>query len=113
MVIEDYLHGTSTGNVDVPDSAICNSEVSLVCADLDTEVAASRDRPRESTPAGESLSGWTVRRPPKLTTPLTSSAFPRLTIPSLNSARLARIGNRGSHLVANSCGPLGSEPMQS
>ena len=50
MIIETYLHGTSTREVDDlvkalgADSGISKSEVSRICADLDTEVAAFRDR---------------------------------------------------------------------
>lgn len=49
--MEAYLHGTSTRKVDDlvkalgADTAISKSEVSRICADLDTEVAAFRDRP--------------------------------------------------------------------
>src|SRR4029079_8439065 len=49
-VMEAYLHGTSTRKVDDlvkalgADSGISKSEVSRICADLDTEVAAFRDR---------------------------------------------------------------------
>jgi len=48
--MEAYLHGTSTRKVDDlvkalgADSGISKSEVSRICADLDTEVAAFRDR---------------------------------------------------------------------
>ncbi|GFG87060.1 IS256 family transposase [Mycolicibacter algericus] len=51
VVMEAYLHGTSTRKVDDlvkalgADSGISKSEVSRICADLDTEVAAFRDRP--------------------------------------------------------------------
>ena len=51
MIMEAYLHGTSTRKVDDlvkalgADSGISKSEVSRICADLDTEVAAFRDRP--------------------------------------------------------------------
>jgi len=50
MILEAYLHGTSTRKVDDlvkalgADSGISKSEVSRICADLDTEVAAFRDR---------------------------------------------------------------------
>jgi putative transposase len=47
-----HLHGTSTCKagdlvkaLGVGSSGISKSEVSRICADLDTEVAASRDRP--------------------------------------------------------------------
>ncbi|WP_459959598.1 transposase, partial [Mycobacterium avium] len=46
-----YLHGTSTRKVDDlvkalgTDTGISKSEVSRICKDLDTEVAAFRDRP--------------------------------------------------------------------
>jgi len=48
--MEVYLHGTSTRKVDDlvkalgADSGISKSEVSRICADLDTEVGAFRDR---------------------------------------------------------------------
>jgi putative transposase len=51
VVLEAYLHGTSTRKVDDlvkalgADTGISKSEVSRICADLDTEVAAFRDRP--------------------------------------------------------------------
>ncbi|MFN8034277.1 MAG: IS256 family transposase [Mycobacterium sp.] len=50
-VMEAYLHGTSTRKVDDlvkalgADTGISKSEVSRICKDLDTEVAAFRDRP--------------------------------------------------------------------
>jgi putative transposase len=50
VIMEAYLHGTSTRKVDDlvkalgADSGIPKSEVSRICADLDTEVAAFRDR---------------------------------------------------------------------
>jgi putative transposase len=50
VVMEAYLHGVSTRKVDDlvralgPDSGISKSEVSRICADLDAEVAAFRDR---------------------------------------------------------------------
>ena len=50
VIMEAYLHGTSTRKVDDlvkalgADSGISKSEVSRICADLDTEVAALRDR---------------------------------------------------------------------
>ncbi len=49
--MEAYLHGVSTREVDDrvkalgADSGISKSEVSRICADLDSEVAAFRDRP--------------------------------------------------------------------
>jgi putative transposase len=49
VVMEAYLHGVSTRKVDDlvralgVDSGISKSEVSRICADLDTEVAAFRD----------------------------------------------------------------------
>jgi putative transposase len=58
VIMEAYLHGTSTRKVDDlvkalgADSGISRSEVSRICADLDTEVAAFRDR---------SLAGQTFR----------------------------------------------------
>ncbi|ETZ64029.1 transposase, Mutator family protein [Mycobacterium sp. MAC_080597_8934] len=51
VVMEAYLHGTSTRKVDDlvkalgADAGISKSEVSRICADLDTEVGAFRDRP--------------------------------------------------------------------
>jgi putative transposase len=51
VIMEAYLHGTSTRKVDDlvkalgADSGISKSEVSRICADLDTQVAAFRDRP--------------------------------------------------------------------
>jgi transposase-like protein len=50
VIMEAYLHGTSTRKVDDlvkalgADTEISKSEVSRICADLDTEVAAFRDR---------------------------------------------------------------------
>ena len=50
VVMEAYLHGVSTRKVDDlvkalgADTGISKSEVSRICADLDTEVAAFRDR---------------------------------------------------------------------
>jgi hypothetical protein len=50
VIMEAYLHGTSTRKVDDlvkalgADSGISKSEVSRICADLDTEIAAFRDR---------------------------------------------------------------------
>ena len=50
VIMEAYLHGTSTRKVNDlvkalgADSGISKSEVSRICADLDTEVAAFRDR---------------------------------------------------------------------
>jgi putative transposase len=50
VIMEAYLHGTSTRKVDDlvkalgADTGISKSEVSRICADLDTEVAAFRDR---------------------------------------------------------------------
>jgi putative transposase len=51
VVMEAYLHGVSTRKVDDLvkalgiDSGISKSEVSRICADLDVEVSAFRDRP--------------------------------------------------------------------
>ena len=56
VVMEAYLHGTSTRKVDDlvkalgADSGISKSEVSRICKDLDTEVAAFRDRPGRTRP---------------------------------------------------------------
>ena len=53
VVMEAYLHGVSTRKVDDlvkalgADTGISKSEVSRICADLDQEVAAFRDRPLE------------------------------------------------------------------
>jgi putative transposase len=50
LIMEACLHGTSTRKVDDlvkalgADTGISKSEVSRICADLDTEVAAFRDR---------------------------------------------------------------------
>lgn len=50
VIMEAYLHGVSTRKVDDlvkalgADSGISKSEVSRICADLDTEVASFRDR---------------------------------------------------------------------
>src|ERR671931_1202577 len=50
VVMEAYLHGTSTRKVDDlvkalgADSGVSKSEVSRICAELDVEVAAFRDR---------------------------------------------------------------------
>jgi len=56
VIMEAYLHGTSTRKVDDlvkalgADSGISKSEVSRICADLDAEVAAFRDRPLSDHP---------------------------------------------------------------
>jgi transposase-like protein len=50
VIMEAYLHGVSTRKVDDlvkglgADTGISKSEVSRICADLDEEVGASRDR---------------------------------------------------------------------
>ena len=50
VIMEAYLHGVSTRKVDDlvkalgADTGICKSEVSRICADLDEEVGAFRDR---------------------------------------------------------------------
>jgi putative transposase len=50
VVIEAYLHGVSTSKVEDLvkalgiDSGVSKSEVSRICADLDVEVGAFRDR---------------------------------------------------------------------
>ena len=55
VVMEAYLHGVSTRKVDDlvkalgVDSGISKSEVSRICADLDEEVGAFRDRPLTDT----------------------------------------------------------------
>jgi putative transposase len=56
VVMQAYLHGTSTRKVDDlvkalgADSGISKSEVSRICADLDTAVGACRDRPLSDQP---------------------------------------------------------------
>src|SRR5262249_37262980 len=56
VIMEAYLHGTSTRKVDDlvkalgADTGISKSEVSRICADLDTEVAVFRDRSLASQP---------------------------------------------------------------
>ncbi len=53
--MEAYLHGVSTRSVDDlvkalgAETGISKSEVSRICADLDSEVAAFRDRPLSHT----------------------------------------------------------------
>jgi putative transposase len=55
VVMEAYVHGVSTRKVDDlvralgADSGISKSEVSRICADLDEDVAAFRDRPLTGT----------------------------------------------------------------
>ena len=55
VVMEAYLHGVSTRKVDDlvkalgADTGISKSEVSRICADLDEEVSAFRDRPLSGT----------------------------------------------------------------
>jgi transposase-like protein len=50
VIMEAYLHGTSTRKVDElvkalgADSGISRSEVSRICADLDAEVAVFREQ---------------------------------------------------------------------
>ena len=57
VVMEAYLHGVSTRKVDDlvkalgADTGISKSEVSRICADLDAEVAAFRERPLGSRPS--------------------------------------------------------------
>ena len=79
VIMEAYLHGTSTRKVDDlvkalgADSGISKSEVSRICAELDVEVAAFRDRslagsrsamcsstPPTARPA--STIGWCLKR---------------------------------------------------
>jgi putative transposase len=79
VIMEAYLHGTSTRKVDDlvkalgADSGISKSEVSRICADLDTEVAAFRDRSLAGQAFGmcswmrptarpASITGWCPRR---------------------------------------------------
>ena len=56
VIMEAYLHGTSTRKVDDlvkalgADSGISKSEVSRICAELDVEVAAFRDRSLSDQP---------------------------------------------------------------
>ena len=56
VVMEAYLHGTSTRKVDDlvkalgADTGISKSEVSRICAELDVQVAAFRDRSLADTP---------------------------------------------------------------
>jgi putative transposase len=56
VIMEAYLHGTSTRKVDDlvkalgADSGISKSEVSRICAELDVEVAAFRDRSLSQQP---------------------------------------------------------------
>jgi putative transposase len=56
VIMEAYLHGTSTRKVDDlvkalgADSGISKSEVSRICAELDVEVAAFRDRSLSEQP---------------------------------------------------------------
>ena len=79
VIMEAYLQGVSTRKVDDlvkalgADSGISKSEVSRICADLDEEVAAFRDRSLADQPfryafldatyckAG-STAGWSLRR---------------------------------------------------
>jgi putative transposase len=70
VVMEAYLHGTSTRKVDDlvkalgADTGISKSEVSRICADLDTEVRAFRDRPtadRTTIPVAIMLDGKCLR----------------------------------------------------
>ena len=55
VVMEAYVHGVSTRKVDDlvkalgADTGICKSEVSRICANLDEDVAAFRDRPLADT----------------------------------------------------------------
>src|SRR5665647_3950680 len=55
VVMEAYLHGVSTRKVDDlvkalgADTGISRSEVSRICAGLDEEVSAFRDRPLDQT----------------------------------------------------------------
>ena len=50
VIMEAYLHGTSASKVDYlvkvlgTDTGISKSEVSRICADLDTKVSGLRDR---------------------------------------------------------------------
>src|SRR5699024_4297536 len=54
VVMEAYVHGVSTRKVDDlvralgADTGISKSEVSRICADLDEDVAAFRDRPLDA-----------------------------------------------------------------
>jgi hypothetical protein len=77
--MEAYLHGVSTRKVDDlvkalgADTGISKSEVSRICADLDEEVGAFRDRSLAEAPTHTSSStpptarpgstgGWSPRR---------------------------------------------------
>jgi transposase-like protein len=79
VVMEGYLHGVSTRRVDDlvralgADTGISESEVSRICADLDAEVSAFRDRSLVSrrsrkcswtppTARRGSTGGWSPRR---------------------------------------------------
>ena len=79
VVMEAYLHGVSTRKVDDlvralgADTGISRSEVSRICADLDAEVTAFRDRSLAETalpylfldgPTARpgSIAGWSPRR---------------------------------------------------
>jgi putative transposase len=61
--MEAYLHGTSTRKAgDLvkalgADSGISKSEVSRICGELDTEVAAFRDRPLSGRASGRCSRG--------------------------------------------------------
>jgi putative transposase len=78
VIMEAYLLGTSTRKVDDlvkalgADTGISKSEVSRICADLDTEVAAFRDRSLAGQPFRTcswtrpiarrvSITGWSSR----------------------------------------------------
>ena len=64
VVMEAYVHGTSTRKVDDlvkalgVDAGISKSEVSRICAELDQEVAAFWSRPMCSWTPPTSRPGW-------------------------------------------------------
>jgi hypothetical protein len=66
VVMEAYLHGTSTRKVDDlvkalgADTGISKSEVSRICAHLDTEVRAFRDRPTADRTTIPGAIAWTA-----------------------------------------------------
>jgi len=72
VIMEAYLHGTSTRKVDDlvkalgADTGISKSEVSSICADMDTEVVAFRDRSLVGIPVR--VTGRQLLRRPASTT---------------------------------------------
>ena len=69
VIMEAYLHGVSTRKVDDlvkalgADTGISKSEVSRICADLDEEVGAFRDRSLAGSPTPTSSSTPPTARP--------------------------------------------------